>query len=247
MKFIKTILSFLYQWTIFMPVFLVLTILTAIIVMILAPIFGSRFWGYYPPKWWSRLTCWLALCRIKSSGHDFLDKNQSYVFVANHQGSFDIFLTYGFLNQNIKWVQKASLRKIPLVGFASEKAGHVFVDNSTPASRTRTIQEAKDKITDGVSIMLFPEAARTLTGKMRRFKRGAYHIAYDLQLPIVPLTINGPFDVLKRGTFFIKPGKLELIIHKPIPTANLQETDIPKLIDETREIIYNGLWDRYKD
>lgn len=214
--------------------------------MIFAPIFGSRFWGYYPPKWWSRLTCWLALCRVKSSGHENIDPKQSYVFVANHQGAFDIFLTYGFLNQNIKWVQKASLRKIPLVGFASETAGHVFVDNSSPAARTKTIQKAKEEIVEGVSIMLFPEGARTLSGKMSRFKRGAYHIAYDLKLPIVPLTINGPFHVLKRGTANLRPGKLELIIHKPIPTENISEEDIPDIIEKSRETIYGGLWEKYK-
>lgn len=247
MKSVKLVLGFVYQWLVFMPVFLLLTILTAITVMIFAPIFGSKFWGYHPPKWWSRLTCWLALCRIKSSGHENLNRNQSYVFVANHQGSFDIFLTYGFLNQNIKWIQKASLRKIPLVGFASEKAGHVFVDSSSAASRTRTIQEAKSEITSGVSIMMFPEGARTLTGKMGRFKRGAYHIAYDLKLPIVPLTINGPYDVFKRGASLINSGKMELIIHKPIPTKDLEESEIPKLIEDTKQIIYSGLWEKYRD
>lgn len=247
MKVIKDLFYFLYQWLVFMPIFLVLTIITAIIVLIFAPIFGSKFWGYYPPKWWSRLTTWLALCRVKTSGHENLDKNQSYVFIANHQGSFDIFLTYGFLNQNIKWVQKASLRKIPLVGYASAKAGHVFVDNSSIKARARTIQEAKNEIKNGVSIMLFPEGARTLTGKMGKFKRGAYHIAHDLQLPIVPLTINGPYNVLKRGTWLIKPGKLELIIHQPIPTANLDVSELPTLLKQTRETIHQGLWDKYKD
>jgi len=110
------------------------------------------------------MTCWLALCRIKSSGHENLNSKQSYVFVANHQGAFDIFLIYGFLNQNIKWVQKASLRNIPLVGFASEMAGHVFVDNSSPAARANTIREAKKKMTDDVSIMLFPEGAGHVPG-----------------------------------------------------------------------------------
>lgn len=246
MKLMKNIFSFLYQWLIFVPIFVVLTILTAVTVMIFAPIFGSRFWGYYPPKWWSRLTCWLALCRIKSTGHENLNPNQSYVFVANHQGAFDIFLTYGFLNQNIKWIQKASLRKIPLVGFASEMAGHVFVDNSSPAARANTIKEAKEEIVDGVSIMLFPEGARSRTGKLGRFKRGAYQIAYDLKLPIVPLTLNGPFDVLKRGTLLLKPGRLELIIHKPIPTENLVEADIPALIDKSREVIHSAVWEKFK-
>lgn len=245
-KNVKRIPTVLYQWIIFVPLFLLITAITALLVMLMAPLFGSRFWGYYPPKWWSRITCWLALCRVKSSGHENLDPNQSYIFVANHQGAFDIFLVYGFLNQNIKWIQKQSLRKIPLVGFASEKAGHVFVDNSTAATRSATILKAKAQITDQTSMVIFPEGARTHTGKMGRFKRGAYHIAYDLKLPIVPLTINGPFDVLKRNTLGLKPAKLELIIHKPIPTAGLTESDISALIENSREIIHEALWEKYK-
>ncbi|MFA7493563.1 MAG: lysophospholipid acyltransferase family protein [Proteiniphilum sp.] len=242
----KNIVVFLYQWLIFVPVFVMLTLITALIVMVMAPLFGSKFWGYYPPKWWSRLTCWLALCRVKTRGHENLDPKQSYVFVANHQSAFDIFLVYGFLNQNIKWMQKQSLRKIPFVGFASEKAGHVFVDNSNPKSRAASIKTAKEQIVDGVSMVIFPEGARTKSGEMGRFKRGAYHLAHDMNLPVVPLTINGAYNVLKRTGFNLNPGKMELVIHRPIDTASLTEAEIPGLIGETRDTIYSALWGKYK-
>lgn len=244
---VKKVIYFIYQWLIFVPLFIVITLLTALTVMLMAPIFGIKFWGYYPPKCWCKLTCWLSLCRIKTSGHENIDSNQSYIFIANHQGAFDIFLTYGFLNHTIIWMQKQSLKKIPFVGFASEKAGHVFVDNSTPATRAASIKNAKEKISGGVSMVIFPEGRRTHTGKMGRFKRGAFYIAHDLKLPVVPITLNGPFDVLKRGKFNINPGKLELIIHKPIPTENLSENELPELMKKTEDIIYSGLWEKYKD
>ena len=243
----RQVFYFLYQWLIFMPIFFVLTILCAFIVIITTPIFGSKFWGYYPPKWWSRLTCWLALCRIKVSGRENLDPKQSYVFIANHQGAFDIFLVYGFLNQNIKWVQKQSLRNIPFVGYASEKAGHVFVDNSSVVARIATIKKAKEKLEAGTSMVIFPEGSRTETGKMTRFKRGAYQIAIDMKLPIVPMTINGAYDVLKIGSANLKIGrKMELIIYPPVSTDSLSDSDIQRLITQTRETIYDGLWDKYK-
>lgn len=246
MKIVKNILGRVYQWIVFAPLLVIFTIITALTVIIFSPVFGNKFWGYYPPKWWSRLVCWTALCRIKTKGHENLDPKQSYVFIANHQGYFDVFLVYGFLNQNIKWVQKQSLRKIPFVGKASEIAGHVFVDNSSVASRAKTINRAKEQIVDGVSMMMFPEGARTLDGKLQRFKRGAYQVAYDMKLPIVPLTINGPYDVLRRNTKTMKPGKLELIIHRPIPTEHLTEEDIPALMEQTKNIIHSGLWEKYK-
>ncbi|HUI32689.1 MAG: lysophospholipid acyltransferase family protein [Dysgonamonadaceae bacterium] len=242
----KRFFSFLYQWIIFTPIFIVITIITTSIMIIFSSIFGNRFWGYYPPKWWARLTCWLALCRVKTSGHENLQKNTSYIFIANHQGAFDIFLVYGFLNKNMKWVQKATLRKIPFVGKASEIAGHVFVDNTSIASRKNTIIQAKKEIVGGISMMMFPEGARSKDGKLQPFRRGAYRIAMDMGLPVVPITINGPFDVLKVDSLRLNPGKLELIIHKPIRTDNLEQKDLRGLMDETKEIIYSGLWEKYK-
>ena len=242
----KRILTFLYQWLILAPIFIVLTFITAITVIVFSSLFGNKYWGYYPPKWWSRFTCWLSLCRVKSSGHENLNKDASYVFIANHQGAFDIFLIYGFLNHNIKWMQKIGLRKLPLVGKASEIAGHVFVDNSSIVSRRDSIVEAKKVTEEGVSIIMFPEGSRTKNGELSPFRRGAYKVAIDMGLPIVPVTINGPFDIMRVKTLTLNPGKLELTIHKPIPTANLDTDDIPALMEQTKEMIYSALWDRYK-
>jgi len=242
----KRFLYFLYQWLVFTPIVLVLTVLTSLIVIIFSLIFGNKYFGYYPPKYWGKLLCWLALSPVKVRGKGLTNPNQSYVFVANHQGYFDILMSYGFLNQNIKWVQKQSLRNVPIMGKASEIAGHVFVDNSSPRKRIETIKKAEKQIVDGVSIFIFPEGSRTWDGKMGRFKRGAYQIAIDLKLPIVPITLNGPFEVLPRFTWMMKPHKMEMVIHEPISTDNLTEADIPQLMNKTKEIIYNDLWEKYK-
>lgn len=229
-----------------MPIFIVATIITSIIVMIGCTFGNNKFWGYFPPKYWSKLTCRLALCRITVIRKGDLDPNKSYIFTPNHQGAFDIFLIYGYLEQNIKWVQKHSLRNLPFVGKASEIAGHVFVDQSSLTSMKETIIKAKKEIQKGVSITMFPEGARTYTGKMGRFKRGAFLIADQMQLPVVPITINGSFEVMKIHSYFIKPQKLELVIHEPISTENLSEEDIPMLMERTRCDIASSLWDKYK-
>lgn len=242
----KRIVVFLYQWIILAPIFIVLTFITALIVIVFSSIFGNKYWGYYPPKWWSRLTCWLSFCRVKSTGHENLDKDTSYVFVANHQGAYDVFLTYGFLNHNIKWMQKMDLRKLPFVGRASEIAGHVFVDNSSIVSRRDSIIKAKNVIKGGVSMIMFPEGSRTRDGKLSPFRRGAYKLAIDMGLSIVPITINGPYDVMERNSITLNPGRLQLTIHKPISTDNLSKEDIPTLMKQTKETIHSALWEKYK-
>lgn len=243
----KTFFSYVYQWLIFIPILIITTIITALAVMIGCPLGNNKFWGYYPPKYWSKVVCRLALCKIKVKKNSNLDPDQSYVFVANHQGAFDIFLTYGYLEQNIKWVQKYELRKIPFVGKASEIAGHVFVDSSSIKAMTRTISKAQEELEKGVSMVIFPEGARTMSGKMGRFKKGAYVIATQMQLPIVPITLNGPYDVLKIHSRQLNFGKtMEIIVHDPIYTAGLDEDDIPLLIKKTHDVIESGLWEKYK-
>ena len=111
-------LYIIYQICIGLPIFLVLTILTALTTMLGCWLGNGHFWGYYPGKIWSQLTCFLFLLPVKVEGHQHIDHKTSYVFVANHQGAFDIFLIYGFLGRNFKWMMKKSLRNIPFVGKA---------------------------------------------------------------------------------------------------------------------------------
>ena len=142
-------LYILYQIFIALPILLVLTILTALVTIVGSWIGDPHVWGYYPGKIWSQLFCYVLLIPVKVVGHpEVLDKT-SYVFVANHQGSFDIFLIYGFLGRNFKWMMKKSLRKMPFVGKACEAAGHIFVDKSGPKKVKETIEHARNVLQNG--------------------------------------------------------------------------------------------------
>ena len=242
---LKKILAFIYQWVVFVPLFFPLTILTALTTMFGCWLGGERIFAYYPGMIWSRLACRLALCPVKVNGREKLARKQSYVFIANHQGAFDIFLIYGFLGYPIKWIMKKSLRSIPFVGAACESAGFVFVDNSSPKAAAKTIAVAEKRLTKGASLMIFPEGSRTKDGHIHDFKKGAYQIALDLNLPLVPITINGAFEVLSIHSLLLCPHKLELTIHDPVPVDGCGAADIPKLMTHTRETIHNGLWERY--
>lgn len=244
----KRLFLFLYQWLVFAPIFVLVTIVTALSVMLGCAIGNKTFWAYIPPRYWSKITCRLALCRIKIKGLENIRKEQSYVFAPNHQSYFDIFLIYGYLPKNIKWVQKQELRKIPFVGKASEIAGHVFVDQSSLTSRKESIAKAAKQLRQepDSSMVIFPEGARSYTGKLGKFKRGAFYIAKELSLPIAPITLNGLCEVLRRGTWMINPGTMELIIHPPISTENYTEENISQLASQTQDVIEASLWNKYK-
>ena len=243
------ILFVLYFWLIVAPMFIVATILTALTVIIGCMLGRENFFSFYPGMIWSKIACYLALCPVEVRGKDNLDKNQSYVFVSNHQGAFDIFLIYGFLGAPVKWMMKVGLLKIPLVGAACRSAGFIFVDNSTPQAAKRSIAEAKQRLKSGASLIAFPEGSRTQNGKMGSFRKGAFQVAVEQHLPIVPITLNGPYKVMPAGTLNLHPHRMEMIIHPPIffdESTFSGMKDLKYLANEVKEIIASALWEEFK-
>ena len=238
-----TLIYRIYQLFIALPILFVCTMLTCIITIIGSFIGGAHFWGYYPAKIWSMVMCRLLLLPIKIKGKENVDKKSSYVFVANHQGAFDIFLVYGFIGRNFKWMMKKSIRNIPLVGKACESARHIFVDKTGPKKIQETYNKAREILKEGTSLVVFPEGARSFTGHMGVFKRGAFQLADELQLPVVPVTINGPFDVLPRtkGFYFVNFHKLEMTIHQPIMPKGKGPENVKQTLEEAYEIVMSGL------
>jgi 1-acyl-sn-glycerol-3-phosphate acyltransferase len=245
----RKILFKIYFWLIAVPVFAIATILTATIVIIGCMLNGERFFSYYPGMIWSRLACILTLCPVKVVGREHIQKGQSYVFVANHQSAYDIFLIYGHLGVPIKWMMKKGLAKIPFVGYACRKAGFIFVDNSSAKAAQKSIAEAEVKIrrTDS-SLIVFPEGGRTQDGHLQRFKRGAYQIASELHLPIIPITLNGPYKVMRMNSFNIFPYKLEMTIHKSMEplSKGADKEQLQALSEATRNVIFTSLWKEFQ-
>ena len=144
-----------YQYLIAGPILLVLTILTALITIIMTAICGNHFWGYYPAHIWSKCVCVLWGVKVEVKARNNIDPNTSYVFVANHQGAFDIWSIYGYMNHDFKWLMKKELEKIFLVGLACKRAGHIMVDESSVSGIRNTIQESEDTLKGGMSLVIF--------------------------------------------------------------------------------------------
>lgn len=230
----------IYQWLIAAPLFVVATFIAATVTMVGCTLGSSRFWGYWPPHYWSRFCCILAGVRVKVKGRENIDKNTSYVFTANHQGAFDIWSIYGYLNHNFKWLMKKELEKIFMVGWACKCAGSVFVDDSSVSSIRHTIEESEKQLRDGMSLVIFPEGSRTWDGKMIPFKRGAFMLAGEFKLPVVPITIDGSFKAMPRYTYIIHPTTITLTIHKPIEPGE-RGFNTKVLMAQCREAIESAL------
>lgn len=238
----------IYQLFVALPLIAVWTIFISLTVVVGCSVGNGHFWGYYPGKWWGNIILKLLLIPVKVEGRENIRRGESYVIVSNHQGMFDIFLIYGHLCRNFKWMMKHQLRSMPFVGFACEKAHHIFVDRRGPKKIKETYDKARATLTDGMSLVVFPEGARTFTGHMGVFRRGAFMLADELQLPVVPLTINGSFDIMPRTKdwHWVSWHTLTLTIHKPIYPLTQGTENIRRTMDKSYEDIMSALPEEYR-
>ena len=237
-----------YQLFIALPIFLIATVLTSLTTVVGCAIGNGHFWGYWPGHIWSWLTIRLAMLPVKVEGRENIKKGESYVFVANHQGAFDIFLIYGFLNRNFKWMMKHGIASIPVVGQACKSSHQIIVDKRGASKIKKTYDEARETLKEGMSVVVFPEGARTFTGHMGLFRRGAFMLADELNLPVCPITINGSFNVMPRmrDCRWVEWHPLTLTIHKPIYPIGKGRENIDNMKDESYKAIMAGLVPEYQ-
>ena len=237
-----------YQLLIALPLIVIETVIICSCIIVGAALGFGHFWANYPPRLWARIILWLLFIPVKVEGRDRLDPKESYVFVANHQGAFDIFLIYGHLNRNFKWMMKYQLRKIPFVGFACAKTHQIFVDKRGPKKIKATYDLARETLQDGTSVTVFPEGSRSYTGHMGVFKKGAFMLADELQLPVVPLTINGSFNIMPRtrDMKFARWHRLTLTIHDPIYPVGKGPDNVEATKNQAYDSVMSALVPEYQ-
>ena len=230
----------IYKYIIFFPLVGLSTILSSAVSLPLIIFLGQKY-ARFGGVLWSRINSFLTPMSVTVTGKDNIDPRQSYVIVANHQSQYDIFAIYGWLPLDFRWVMKKELRKVPVIGFMSEHAGHVCIDRSNPVAAVASINAAKKRIVNGTSIFFFPEGTRSLDGELLPFKKGAFRLALDMGLPILPITISGTRDILPSNTLALFPGSARLMIHKPIDVSEYTDKTLDQLTLKTQNVIQNGL------
>lgn len=226
-----------YKWLFFFPFIFLNTLIFGVIAVLVSVLINQRIGSYFGGVIWSRVNGYLTPMFVKVTGKEYINPSQSYVIISNHQSIYDIFLVYGWLGIDIKWVMKKELAKIPGVGFGSKKVGHIFLDRSNSRVALESLNDAKKKLVDGTSVVIFPEGTRSIDGQIQNFKKGAFKLALDLGLPILPITIIGTKDILPTGTVNLMPGCAKMIIHKPIDIQQYNEDQMKEIIQVARDII----------
>lgn len=179
--------------------------------------------------WWARSICAFSGVSVSVSGTENLDPQKPYIFAANHQSQFDIFALQGFLGVDFRWLAKKELFQVPIWGPAMRRAGYIPVDRSHGRQALKSLDEAAQKIAAGTSVIIFPEGTRTRDGKMQDFKAGAMILAIKSGVEIVPVAIQGTYDILPKGKLLMNPGNVSIRAGKPIATKDYTTKDKHKL------------------
>lgn len=240
----KKFLFWLYQlyfWPVFLPLVAVLTLLFATLTSLFATLVNARFASRVFAVTWARVLARLTPMAVTVIGAEHAHRDQTYVVVCNHQSQYDILLVYGFLDLDLKWVMKKELRKIPGIGFGCEKAGHIFVDRQNPRLARQSVREALGRLGDGVGILFFAEGTRSLDGRLLPFKKGAFRLAIEQQLPVLPVTLSGTRDIMPAKQLKVFPGRGTMRIHPAIDTRGMDIEKLGELLEQTRETIASGL------
>lgn len=223
-------------------------LLMAVIILLLSPLLiislsNERWYGFFfrLARLWAYILFYSMGFRYQLHDSQPLDKHGSYMFVANHTSMMDIMLML-ILNKNpFVFIGKKELEKMPLFGFFYKKAS-ITVDRSSSKSRKESIEKARQKLSNGMSICIFPEGQVPDEGVMLdEFKDGAFRLAIDFQIPVVAYTFVGLKQHFPYRFWGGKPGKVEVYMHPLFQTDGLTQKDKQTLKQEVRSAILKKL------
>ena len=189
---------------------------------------------------WAKLILVVSGIKVTVKNLSNIDRSKSYIYMCNHQSNFDIPVLLGCLPVQFRWLAKAELFKIPIFGRAMRGAGYVPIDRFNRESAIESIDEAAQKMKDGISIMIFPEGTRSRDGNIQSFKKGGFVMAVESGAPIVPIIILGTQPIMAKGRLRINPGDVTMDIGKPMETTGYSMESKDDLIASVRKVICEG-------
>ena len=197
--------------------------------------------------WCARAWAWLILATtgvaVTVEGLERLRPGDTYVFISNHQSIYDIPVIFASLPFQLRIIAKESLGNFPFLGWHLRRAGHLLVDRSSP-DRAGILKRWRRLVDDHLSLIIFPEGTRSRDGQVAKFKAGSFMLALDAGLTIVPLSISGTIDVMKKGGVTTRPGRVRLVVHSPVAAPKIESptvSDARELATRIEGVVRSGL------
>ncbi len=183
---------------------------------------------------WGEIGTALAGIELRVDGEEHLWSHRPAVFLFNHQSGIDLLLVCKLLRRDVVGVAKQELRTNPIFGPLLAAAGMIFLDRADRTRAIAALRPAIDALRRGLSIAIAPEGTRSPTPRLGPFKKGAFHIALEARVPVVPIVFRNAHDALPRGSLVIRRATVEVVVHPPIPTDDWTRDGLDERIEEIR-------------
>ena len=194
---------------------------------------GRRDWVYPWALFGGRNWLRLSGMKVVVRGREHLDPHQTYVFVSNHRSYLDTATLFCYTGRRIGVLAKKELLKVPILGYGMGYVNVMAIDRRSRESALQTVQAATARIRSGVSFGVFAEGTRALPGRFLPFKKGAFYMAIEAGVPIVPVAMKNTDVLMGKGTGEAKPGRIEMVLLPPVETGGLStDEDVKRLVDE---------------
>jgi putative phosphoserine phosphatase/1-acylglycerol-3-phosphate O-acyltransferase len=184
---------------------------------------------------WADLALSLAGVQVRVIGEEHLWSERPAVFVFNHQSALDMPLMIKLVRRDVTGIGKAELRRNPVFGPLLWLAGVAFVDRADAKKAIEALAPAVEALRGGTSLIIAPEGTRSPTPKLGRFKKGAFHMAMQAGVPIVPVVIRNAGDALPKNGVFVHPATVEVVVLPPVPTNDWTRASLEREIEAVRE------------
>lgn len=188
---------------------------------------------------WGRWVCAAAGIRIQVEGRENLDK--AAVIVANHQSALEVFIVPAVIPHKVRFMAKKEVGNIPFFGWIFRATGQILIDRGDPAAAIAAIDASLATLPKGVSVYVCVEGTRSADGSLLPFKKGAFHIAMRLGLPVVPMTIDRAHLLMRKHAWLPRPGTVQIRIGAPIDTSSWTAENLDAHVEEVRNVMLHQL------
>ena len=188
--------------------------------------------------------------RWRAVVHPDVDPERAYIFAQNHTNHYDHVMLYNATPHFKQGLELKDHFDYPFYGWFMKARGTLPVERGKRGQGAELTARMRTEIDEGRSILAFPEGSRTRDGRVQRFRTGIFHMAQQLGAPIVPVAVTGSFDLMRPGSFVIRPGnQITVYCEKPIETVGLTEEDVPELAKRVRDVVaarVDAYWDEMR-
>ncbi len=179
---------------------------------------------------------------LEVCGLENIDKKKFYIFMPNHLSILDGPIMLMLIPQPVRVISKKEIFRIPVIGQVMRHVNFVSVDRRGKRGGKESIEKATKLMKEkGYSFLIFPEGTRSPNGKLQKFRRGGFFLAVNSGAPIVPVTITGTYELMPKGSFFIKRGKIRVAFYPPVSVRGMDRDSIPVLLSKVKTTILSGL------